>query len=138
MASNNAAQAHTEADLNADIAAAQQDAAVAQHAAAAAAQQADAARVEVAALSTKLQVGQITLADYHSQIAGYQKASDEMHSVIEHINQRESNYRTAIGYATPAQAQQLGQADQELDSARSDLLDSYSEMQQALAARPAA
>lgn len=138
VASNNVAQAHTETDLNADIAAAKNDAEVAQSAANAAAQQAAAARAEAATLSSEVQAGQITLADYHSQLAGYQKTSDEMQNLIQHINQREVNYRAAIQYATPAQAQELGQSADQLGAAKSSLQGSYSAMQQALAARPAA
>ena len=138
VARNNAAQAHTEADLNADIAHASNDTAYAQKAAAEAWQQTYRARAETASLAARLHDGQISQSDYQAKLAGYRQSSAQMRSLIQHIDQREEAYRADARYATPAQAEQLNHAAGQLDSARVNLKDSYAAMQQALAERPAA
>ena len=137
VARNNAAQAHTEADLNADIAEANKDTTYARNAANDAWQQTYRARAETATLAASLHDGQISRSDYHSKLAGYRQSSAEMKTLIQHIDQREAAYRADASYAAPAQAEQLNHAASQLDSARVNLTHSYAAMQQALAERPA-
>lgn len=136
VASNNQAQAQTESNLNTQINQANADAAQARQAADYAWRQTYAAQAEARELAAKVRAGEISVAQYHDNLEQYQQTSQEMQTLIQHIDQRQQTYQQTLNQVPPSQAGQLVAANNQLTQERRSLQDSYQTMQKVLGERP--
>jgi hypothetical protein len=137
VAQNNFQKSQTEDNLKVATSSAEAEANQANQDAANAQKIADEARATAASLATQYRAGQITIAQYHSSLARYDKSIATMKSLSQGAVEQAADYRKSAGLASGAGAATLNGSANQIDASRIAIEHAAASLQMTISAQPA-